>query len=214
MDVQTTCECGDEQTINTCWSSPSFHNHVPMKTCKTSTPEPDPAPSIGREFKLTREEKGFVCFELLPCHFVPHTKSSLCSAFSGEFQEHALSNLVSFQYIFRHFFSHNFLCEKVVNFVLVFSCHEWVTMFTECICPFPSILHHSRELPAYDVMVLCSVVVVVMSYSAANACSNLDSSSAMGKNLSRAFLFLVITTIPPITFSVLFSWLIPCSGAI
>ena len=154
----------------------------PYKPGRLQPPSQILHPALGGSCVLTREEKGFECFQLLLCHFVPHATSCLCSAFGGEFQEHALSNLVSFQYTFRHFFSHNFLCEKVVNLVLLSSCHEWVTMFTEYICPFPSILHHSRELPTYDVMVLSSVVVVVMSYSAANACSNLDSSSAMGKN--------------------------------
>ncbi len=46
-------------------------------------------------------------------------------------------------------------------------------------------------------------------YSAANSCSNLDSSGAMMKNLSNAFPFWVIPTIPtipPITFSVNWLW--------
>ena len=45
-DDQTTCECGDEQTMKHCWSAPFCHNRVPMKSL---TPELYPAPSIGRE---------------------------------------------------------------------------------------------------------------------------------------------------------------------
>ena len=50
-DGQTTCECGNEQTMThqSCWSAKSCHNPVPMKTWKGSTPEIYPAPSIGRK---------------------------------------------------------------------------------------------------------------------------------------------------------------------
>ncbi len=71
------------------------------------------------------------------------------------------SNPVSFQDVFRHFFSHNFLCKKVVNIVLIFRWHEWIAVFTEYVSQFPSIFHHSRELPACYFVVLCSFVVVV-----------------------------------------------------
>ena len=79
---------------------------------------------------------------------------------STEFHKHAVSNLFLFQDVFRHFFIHNFLCEKVVNLVLIFRWHEWVAVFTEYVCQFPSILHHSRKLPACHFVVLCSFVVV------------------------------------------------------
>ena len=49
-DGQTACECGDEEKMkHVLDSAPSCHNPVPMKTWKSSTPELDPAPSIGRE---------------------------------------------------------------------------------------------------------------------------------------------------------------------
>ena len=66
-------------------------------------------------------EYNIQCFELRLCNFISHTKSSLCQEFGDEFHKHAFSNLVSFQHIFRQIFSHNFLCEKVVNLVLIFT---------------------------------------------------------------------------------------------
>ena len=48
MDRQR-ANVGMNRPWNTCWSAPSCHNSVPMKTWKSSTPELDPAPSIGRE---------------------------------------------------------------------------------------------------------------------------------------------------------------------
>ena len=70
-------------------------------------------------------------------------------------------NLASFQDVFRQLFSHNFRCEKVVNLVLIFRCQDWAARFTVYTCQFPSIRHHSRELPACDCVVLCSFVTVV-----------------------------------------------------
>ena len=46
---------------NTCWSAPSCHNPVLMKTWKSSTPELDPAPSTGREsFSDSRRRRSVV----------------------------------------------------------------------------------------------------------------------------------------------------------
>ena len=66
-DGQTTCECGDEQTMKhgyTCWSAPSCHNPVPMKTWTSSTPELDPAPSIGRESCSDSRRRSVAIFPL------------------------------------------------------------------------------------------------------------------------------------------------------
>ena len=53
------------------------------------------------------------------------------------------------------FFSHNVHREKVVNIVLIFSCHEWIT---EHIRQFPGIRRHSREL----VMSWCCVILSLL----------------------------------------------------
>ena len=96
------------------------------------------------------------------------------------------------------FFSHNFHYEKVVNLDLIFSCQGWIT---EHICKCPGIRHHSREsLCCHGVVLFCRCFHC-RTYFAANSCSTLDSSGAMMKNLSSAFSFWVIPTIPPITFS-------------
>ena len=48
MDRQR-ANVGMNRPRNTCRSAPSCHNRASMKTWKSSTPEQDPAPSIGRE---------------------------------------------------------------------------------------------------------------------------------------------------------------------
>ena len=48
MDRQR-ANVGMNRPWNTWWSAPSCHNRVPVKTWKSSTPELDPAPSIGQE---------------------------------------------------------------------------------------------------------------------------------------------------------------------
>ena len=59
MDRQR-ANVGMNRAWHTCWSTPSCHNRVPMKTWNSSTPELDPAPSIGRESCRWLEKKKHI----------------------------------------------------------------------------------------------------------------------------------------------------------
>ena len=62
---------GMNRLCNTCWSAPSCHNRVPMKTWKSSTHKLDPALSIGREScsDSRRRSQHFTKQELTRMHF-------------------------------------------------------------------------------------------------------------------------------------------------
>ena len=98
-------------------------------------------------------------------------------------------------------FSHDFLCENVV----ISSSSSAATIGSPCsrntYVSFRAVFIIRESFP--PVMSRCCVLLSLVSlpYSAANACSDLASSTAMRKNLSRAFSLWVIVTIPPIAFN-------------
>ena len=162
MDRQR-ANVGMNRPWNTCWSAPSCHNPVPMKTWKSSNPELDPAPSIGREScsDSRRRRSPFPSFGIARIFL---DFSSFCSlrVTSSTFNPTLIMHL-----IFRPFFCPSFpifpgpktikksrlvLNSQSVlrNDVTLYALADWVCVFLyslgpRCWCPWHSSLHISFQ---------------------------------------------------------------------